>query len=429
MKALFRSFGYTLFVLAAWCLAPFSSKLRRALSGRRGLARRTREWRAKHGTAPLWFHVSSSGEFEQCLPILDGLRERFPKLPIFVTVFSPSGHRALSLESERRRAAGKPVPWDGADYSPYDFRLTARAFIEALRPACFIAIHREMWPGLLHECHARKIPTFLFAAYFPPRAYRTFSFYRELAPLFSFIGTVEPESASFLQRELPTVSIAPVGDPRIERVLLRRHLRRPAAWASALEGRPVFIGASLWEADFRALRPALESVLTEFPEWRLVLVPHEPDSPLVAQLTEWLERQGRPVQRWSQWLNAPEGESHLVVDKVGFLAELYAAADLVFVGGSFRARVHNVLEPAAYAAPILTGPYIYNSREAQEMAAEKSALFTAKDPAEFATRLLELVRDEGQRAKASEAALAYLEKRQGATAMYIDRLAESLHLT
>ena len=61
------------------------------------------------------------------------------------------------------------------------------------------------------------------------------------------------------------------------------------------------------------------------------------------------------------------------MDKVGLLAELYLVGKIVFVGGSFRARVHNVLEPAAYALPILTGPFIENSGEAMEMAAKGRA--------------------------------------------------------
>ena len=54
----------------------------------------------------------------------------------------------------------------------------------------------------------------------------------------------------------------------------------------------------------------------------------------------------------------------LIVDKVGLLAKLYGLADIAFVGGSFRGSVHNVMEPAAMAKPVLFGPTIQNAYEA-----------------------------------------------------------------
>ena len=54
----------------------------------------------------------------------------------------------------------------------------------------------------------------------------------------------------------------------------------------------------------------------------------------------------------------------LVVDKVGLLAKLYGVADITFVGGSFRGRVHNVMEPAAMGKPVVFGPTVQNAHEA-----------------------------------------------------------------
>ena len=47
----------------------------------------------------------------------------------------------------------------------------------------------------------------------------------------------------------------------------------------------------------------------------------------------------------------------LLVDTVGELAALYAAADVAFVGGSLvPVGGHNLLEPAALGVPVITGP-------------------------------------------------------------------------
>ncbi len=55
----------------------------------------------------------------------------------------------------------------------------------------------------------------------------------------------------------------------------------------------------------------------------------------------------------------------IVVDRVGILADLYALADVAFVGGGFhRAGLHSVLEPAVFGAPVTVGPHWHMSRDA-----------------------------------------------------------------
>src|SRR2546430_9618036 len=51
--------------------------------------------------------------------------------------------------------------------------------------------------------------------------------------------------------------------------------------------------------------------------------------------------------------------------RVGILADLYALADVAFVGGGYhRAGLHSVLEPAVYGVPVIVGPHWHGSRDA-----------------------------------------------------------------
>ena len=46
-----------------------------------------------------------------------------------------------------------------------------------------------------------------------------------------------------------------------------------------------------------------------------------------------------------------------LVDRVGVLGDLYALADIAYVGGGFHAAgLHSVLEPAAFGAPVHVRP-------------------------------------------------------------------------
>ena len=52
------------------------------------------------------------------------------------------------------------------------------------------------------------------------------------------------------------------------------------------------------------------------------------------------------------------------MDAMGLLEGFYAQAKIAFVGGSLvPVGGHNLLEPAAYGVPVLTGPHLQNFRE------------------------------------------------------------------
>jgi 3-deoxy-D-manno-octulosonic-acid transferase len=58
----------------------------------------------------------------------------------------------------------------------------------------------------------------------------------------------------------------------------------------------------------------------------------------------------------------------ILVDRYGVLGDLYALADVAYVGGGFHpAGLHSVLEPAAFGAPVLFGPRNEKSRDAAKL--------------------------------------------------------------
>ena len=57
-----------------------------------------------------------------------------------------------------------------------------------------------------------------------------------------------------------------------------------------------------------------------------------------------------------------------MVDVIGKLRNLYALADIAFIGGSLvSSGGHNPLEPAAHAKPILFGECMSDFKEISEM--------------------------------------------------------------
>ena len=53
---------------------------------------------------------------------------------------------------------------------------------------------------------------------------------------------------------------------------------------------------------------------------------------------------------------------------MGELMTFFGACDIAFVGGSLVATGgHNMIEPAAWGVPVLTGPHLFNFTEASQL--------------------------------------------------------------
>jgi len=358
---------YSIFYLLTYLGGFFNPKLRRAHRDRQELLTRVQSATSTWKAGAWWVHIASSGELEQALPILDALRAQFPDDKIFLSYFSPSAKDAVKLEQGRRAPAGRKVPWDAADYCPFDFKSSVDRYLSALRPRCFVTIHRELWPGIVAGCRRKNIPVLLLAASFTRRHKNLPGWQRRQLNELTAIGVTREEAALWLQAQVQGPKIRVVGDPRVERVLSRKEMARPAPWLPFFADQSIFLAASLWPKDYEALRESLVRMKREAPQWRVILVPHEPKQKFVNRLFNDLKIIGYKPRLWSRWLEEPDESCAIIVDRVGLLAELYRVSQMVLVGGSFAHRVHNVLEPAAYGCQLFTGPRIGNSLEALEL--------------------------------------------------------------
>ena len=109
---------------------------------------------------------------------------------------------------------------------------------------------------------------------------------------------------------------------------------------------------------------------------------------------------------------------------MGELLFLYAVADSAFVGGSLVPNGgHNLLEPAALAKPVLSGPHLFNFLEIAALLREAGALEEVDDAHGLAIavqRLFELPHDAQQM---GEAGLKVMQTNQGALQRLLDSLA------
>lgn len=400
--------------MASPLMAPFNDKLRRGLTGRRGAVTRIAAWAARHRQRDLplvWMHAPSVGEALMAQAILSSLRRQVPDCQVLFTYFSPSAERIAPQ-----------VGADVWDYLPWDLTGEVRSCLAALEPTVVAFVRTEIWPVLVRESARRGVPTALLNGVLGPassrlrRPARTLlgSAYRRL----STVGAVaEADGRRFVQLGATPARVHVAGDARFDQVLERvQALDRAQPLLARLRASdvPVLLAGSTWPADEARLLQAVAAV-RERRGVRLVVAPHEPTPNHLSGLEAALQQLGIEHRR----LSAVEGAGDdplppaIVVDRVGVLADLYAAASLAYVGGGFgRQGLHSVVEPAALGVPVLFGPHHGNAREAAELAAAGGGLVVA-DAAALTAQLERLLSDPEARRATGEAAGRFVQEHSG----------------
>ncbi len=425
---LLHDLGTRLYHVGIRAAAPFMSKAREWVDGRRRLWKRLEERReALHGC--VWMHCASVGEFEQGRPVLEALMAKRPDVPVLITFFSPSGMRAHGAKGLAFPGHRAPVH---VDYLPADGAQAAERFVALLSPSAVLWVKYEFWHHHLRAVQRGGVPLFLLSAIFRP-GQPFFRWYgrtwRAMLRRFDWIFTQDEASLGLL-RDIGITNASVSGDTRFDRVMaiVKAQEELPTAKAFRGEG-PVLICGSTWPADEALLEKAIAGLVTAP---KCLVAPHEPGE---AHLKAIEQSFPRPLARWSELEGAtaaniahvlgPERGSTLLVDRVGLLSRLYRYGDVAFVGGGFGEGVHSLLEPAGWGLPVIFGPRHTKFAEARGLI-EAGGGFEVRDADALRTLLQHLFTDPIARHKAGEAAAAYVRARCGATRRVVEALGERL---
>ncbi|CAI8826818.1 lipid IV(A) 3-deoxy-D-manno-octulosonic acid transferase [Pseudomonas sp. IT-P260] len=369
----------------------------------------------------IWVHAVSVGESIAAAPMIRALLQRYPQLPITVTCMTPTG-------SERIQALFANEPRIQHCYLPYDLPCAAARFLDHAKPKLAVIMETELWPNHIHQCAKRGIPVALANGRLSERSARGYGRFSKLtAPMLAemsfFAVQTEAEAQRFRDLGARPQTVEVTGsikfDLTIDPQLLQRAHELRGQW-QALE-RPVWIAASTHEGEDEVVLDAHRRLLANYPNALLILVPRHPER--FNSVFELCQREGFATVRRSTGANVEANTAVLLGDTMGELLFLYALADSAFVGGSLVPNGgHNLLEPAALAKPVLSGPHLFNFLDIAAQLREAGALAEVDDAEGLAVevqRLFELPRDAQRMA---EAGLAVMRRNQGALQRLLDGL-------
>jgi 3-deoxy-D-manno-octulosonic-acid transferase len=180
------------------------------------------------------------------------------------------------------------------------------------------------------------------------------------------VGAIDEADAERLREQgVRGDRVAVTGDTRFDQVWARAQRTSPLI-QRLRSSRPTLVAGSTWPSDEEHLLPVWTTIRDKIPDARLVVAPHETSDAHLRSIEGWARSRALTLAR----IDAPDARSAdvILVDRFGMLGDLYALADVAYVGGGFHSEgLHSILEPAAFGAPVLFGPRHEKSREAAKL--------------------------------------------------------------
>ena len=380
-----------------------------------------RHWGERFGmfaaTAPaptLWLHAVSVGETRAAQPLVEALRERYPRHRILFTHMTPTG-----------RATSEALYGDTVDriYLPYDTPWAVQAFLKHYRPEFGLIMETELWPNLIASCKSLGIPLRLVNARLSERSARRYASFpaltREALQGLAGIAAQSIDDAKRLEA-LGAGDVVVTGNIKFDIAAPAGQLALGSAFRAAYGARRTWLAASTREGEEALILDAWRQALPANGAL-LVIVPRHPQR--FDEVARLAAERGFVVQRRSEDSPVAAATQVLVGDSMGEMFAFHAAADVSFIGGSLLDfGSQNLIEAAACGTPILIGPSTRNFAEAAREAVACGAARTIVDADDLVRQVLLLLGNAESRRRMGEAGTAFTARHRGATARTLELL-------
>ena len=391
-------------------VALFSPKMALFVKGRKDVFK-TLEAKIQANDKSIWFHAASLGEYEQGLPVIEKIKEKYPSHKIIVTFFSPSGYEVR----KNNTVANCTV------YLPLDTQKNAKQFIELTNPELVFFIKYEYWPNYLNELKKRNIKTYLISGIL--RENQAFfkwygGFYRKSLDAFDFFF-VQNESSKQLLQSLGHQNVLVSGDTRFDRVSTILEKDNTLNFIAEFKDNKitVVVGSS-WPKDEEIIAQYINEYSNE--NVKFIIAPHNIKAEQIAKLKALITK---PTALFSEKENQSLSDQQVfIIDTIGILTKIYSYADIAYVGGGFgNPGIHNILEPATFGIPIVIGPNYSHFAEATALVKLEGCVSIANNK-DLLETFDDLIYKPEIRSQKGAICRQFVQQNKGATAIILNHL-------
>jgi 3-deoxy-D-manno-octulosonic-acid transferase len=366
-----------------------------------------------HG--PIWIHALSVGEVLSAEPLVKALSQKYGAGALVFSASTQSGFetatRVIALHVGELR------------HFPYDTFFSVKRALQVVRPRRVVIVETDIWPNFLYRLKKCRIPVHLVNARLSDRSFQGYKRIRFLmAPLLSIFSRIcvqtDADRARFLDLGVSDKRLATVGNIKFDQapVSVSSDDLNQLSEQLSLSGRaPVWVAGSTHEGEEALLSDAYGTMRSSGIDPVLIIAPRDPDR--AAAVCDLFNRSGIDARTMDQIERQPGPSAVVVVDRIGILRNLYALADVTFVGGSLvAAGGHNPLEPASVAKPICFGPHTDDFRWICQTLVDAGGAFRVNDARELSFRTHHLFENQEANRRAGRRASEVFFKNRGAVA-------------
>jgi len=367
--------------------------------------------------ASVWIHAVSVGEVLAAAPLIRTLLEEHPATPVVVTTTTPTGsERVCALFGDQVTHV----------YCPWDLPGALGRFHHAFDPRLVLVMETELWPNLVASAYKRHVPVMLVNGRLSLSSYRGYARLPALTrpmmgALTRVLAQTDEEAYRFRRLGVSANAVDVTGNIKFDLSLSETVRAQASELREHFAARPVWMAASTHEGEDEPVLEAHRRVRASHPEALLVLVPRHPER--FEGVAELVGQQGFDCVRRSAGARVGDAGVYLA-DTMGELLMLLGTADAAFVGGSLvPVGGHNLLEPAAWSVPVLSGPRLHNFQHVARLLDHAGALTQVHKADELGRSIAALLSDETERKRQGAAGAAVVAAHRGALQRVVSSVA------
>jgi len=317
----------------------------------------------------LWLHAVSVGEVNLLRSVIDELLDAKPDLQIAISSSTETGFDLAKEKYSQHQVF----------FCPYDFSWAIQNVINRLKPSMVVLAELELWPNMIAVATKNRIPVAVINGRISENSYRGYQRFQFLTrgmfgDLSLALAQTQPYADRFVELGCDRGNVIATGSVKFDGSTSDRDnptTTQLAIQAGFHDNDFVFVaGSTQLEEDLIAAK-VYQRLKPTFPQLKLVLVPRHPNR--CNALQQQLKQQGTDSTLRTNL--GKTGTPHpLIVNVIGELGHWWGRANAAYVGGSMGNREgQNMIEPAAYGAPVAFGPRTKNFRDVVQQLLDEDA--------------------------------------------------------
>jgi len=358
------------------------------------------------------------GESLAAVALVEEIRKQFPNIQFSFSTTTRTGRVVL----EKLRKEDEVL-----FYFPLDLSWVVRRVVQKLDPDIFATLETEIWPNLILALKEKNIPILLLNGRISKKSFRRYRWVRwairdALKEIELFCMQYPEDGERILKLGGRPEKIHIVGNMKFDLSLspegVSSHEVRRRLGLEAEE--TLWVAGSTHPGEERSLLEIYQVLSRNHPNLRLLIAPRHPER--TKEVVKLIGTFHRPATLFSENGSRKE-DAVFVLDTVGQLRSLYAASDLVFIGGSLVPKGgQNLLEPAFFAKPILFGPHMDNFQDIVQLFLEGKAAVQVRSQEELASAARLLLKDASLRRSLGEKAKQIVLAHRGVVDRHLELL-------